>query len=114
MALLHRSVITEKLNRLHPVLFTLYASITAFCLYTCIYAFRKSYTAAIFDGLYYAGISYKVWLVTFQMVGYAMAKFFGIKYIAELKPESRTGGILMMVTIAGASWIFFAIVPSPY
>ncbi|MEX2231380.1 MAG: DUF5690 family protein, partial [Cyclobacteriaceae bacterium] len=75
---------------------------------------RKTFTAATFEGLSYFGISYKVWLITFQVVGYGLAKFAGIKIISELKANARAMGILLMVTIAGLSWFFFAIVPPPY
>jgi hypothetical protein len=91
-----------------------YASITAFCLYTCVYAFRKTFAAATFDGLSYAGIGYKSWLVISQVVGYGMSKFIGIKVISELKAHSRSYGILLMVAIAGTSWLMFGLVPAPY
>lgn len=86
----------------------------AFCLYTCVYAFRKTFSVATFDGISYLGISFKVWLVTFQVVGYAFAKFVGIKVISELKASSRSVGILLMVAVAGISWLFFGLVPRPY
>ncbi len=108
------SSLTQRLSNAHPIWFTLYASISAFCLYTCIYAFRKTFSAATFEGLHYAGISYKVWLVTFQVVGYGMAKFFGIKIIAELNAHKRTTGILLMVSISAFAWLLFAIIPKPY
>jgi len=79
-----------------------------------VYAFRKAFSAATFEGLIYFGISYKVWLVTFQVIGYALSKFIGIKIISELKATSRSKGILMMVAIAGLSWFFFGLVPAPY
>ncbi len=94
--------------------FAVYATSTAFCLYTCIYAFRKTFAVATFDGLSYGGISFKVWLVTFQVVGYAFSKFVGIKIISELRPTSRYTGILLMVGTAGISWLFFGLVPAPY
>jgi hypothetical protein len=94
--------------------FTVYASVTAFCLYTCVYAFRKTFSVATFQNLQYFGITYKVWLVTFQVVGYALSKFIGIKLIAELQANYRARGILLMISIAGISWLFFAIVPPPY
>ena len=50
----------------------------------------------------------------FQVVGYALSKFVGIKVISELKATSRAIGIVLMVLIAGISWLFFAIVPPPY
>lgn len=109
-----KSKITSWLELTHPVWFTLYASLAAFCLYTCVYAFRKTFAAATFEGLAFAGISYKVWLVTFQVIGYALSKFIGIKIISELKAHSRGIGILIMVSVAGLAWILFALVPAPY
>jgi hypothetical protein len=114
MALLSESKITRNLRTTNAFWFTLYAAITAFCLYTCVYAFRKTFTAATFEGLSYFGISYKVWLITFQVVGYGLAKFIGIKIISELPYNARAMGILLMVSIAGLSWFLFAIVPVPY
>ena len=86
----------------------------AFSLYTCVYAFRKTFSVATFEGIQYAGVSYKVWLVMFQVIGYAASKFAGIKIISELKASSRSLGILLMVTVAGLSWLFFGLVPAPY
>jgi hypothetical protein len=114
MALMADPMINRKLDRSGGLWFTLYASVTAFCLYTCVYAFRKTFTAATFEGLFYAGISYKVWLITFQVVGYGLAKFAGIRIISELQAHARAMGILLMVSIAGISWLFFALVPAPY
>lgn len=59
-------------------------------------------------------MTYKSWLVIFQIVGYALSKFIGIKVISELKAHSRSFGILLMVGIAGISWLLFAITPPPY
>jgi hypothetical protein len=114
MVLSNNSRITQWLRKTNGFSFSLYATVMAFCLYTCVYAFRKTYAAATFEGLVFAGISYKVWLITFQVVGYAISKFVGIKVISELKPSSRLAGIVLMVTIAGISWFFFAVVPAPY
>ena len=108
------SRVTQWLKQTNGFWFALYATVMAFCLYTCVYAFRKTFSVATFEGLAYAGISYKVWLVTFQVVGYALSKFVGIRVISELKATSRAIGILLMVLIAGISWLFFAIVPPPY
>ncbi len=113
-SLINKSKITTWLEQTNGLWFTLYASLSAFCLYTCVYAFRKTFAAATFEGLEYAGIDYKVWLVTFQVIGYALAKFIGIKVISELKAHSRGFGILLMVAIAGVSWLLFAITPAPY
>ena len=109
-----KSKLSNWLEQTRGVWFTVYASISAFCLYTCVYAFRKSFAVASFEGISYLSIDYKVWLVTFQVIGYAMAKFIGIKVISELKAHARGFGILLMVGIAGISWLLFAIVPAPY
>lgn len=108
------STISNWLKQTHGIWFTIYTSLAAFCLYTCVYAFRKTFAAATFEGLLFAGVSYKVWLVTFQVIGYALSKFIGIKVISELKAHSRAFGILLMTSIAGASWLLFALVPAPY
>jgi len=83
-------------------------------LYTCVYGFRKTFAVATFDGIEYLGVSYKVWLVVFQVIGYAMSKFIGIKVVSELKSSSRAKGILVFSMIAAASWLLFGLVPAPY
>ncbi|HYG18995.1 MAG TPA: DUF5690 family protein [Ohtaekwangia sp.] len=107
-------LLTRWLRECHPFWFTLYASVAAFCLYTCVYAFRKTFTAATFEGMFFNGVSYKVWLVIFQIVGYGLSKFIGIKVISELRPNARAIGILSMIGIAGISWLLFALTPAPY
>jgi len=109
-----RHSINHWLSKIHPIWFTVYASVVAFSLYTCVYAFRKTFAVATFEGIQFAGMSYKVWLVTFQVIGYAISKFIGIKVVAELKSHSRMMGIFLMVAIAGISWLLFAFVPPPY
>lgn len=98
----------------HPLFLSIYAAISAFCLYSCVYAFRKTFAVAIFEGQKFAGIDFKIWLVTFQVAGYAASKFAGIKIISELKAASRSAGILICVGVAGLSWLLFAMVPAPY
>jgi hypothetical protein len=102
------------LQKTNTFWFSLYAAGSAFCLYTCVYAFRKAFSAATFDDLLFAGINYKIWLVVFQVIGYACSKFIGIKIIAELNAHSRKSGILLMTSIAGISLFLFAITPAPY
>jgi MFS family permease len=94
--------------------FALYASFSAFCLYTCIFALRKAFGVATYEDMTFAGHSFKVWMVVFQVVGYMLSKFIGIKVVSELNPSSRARGILMMTGIASAAWFFFAITPAPY
>jgi MFS family permease len=64
--------------------------------------------------LIFLGMKYKSWLVITQVIGYGVAKFIGIKTISELKSSARVKGILIMIAIAGLSWLCFALVPPPY
>ncbi|MEJ1241486.1 DUF5690 family protein [Chryseolinea sp. T2] len=114
MASVHKSPVTTWLEKTNGFWFALFTTIMAFSLYTSVYAFRKTFAVATFDGIEYLGISYKVWLVTFQVIGYAAAKFVGIKVISELKATSRATGILITVTVAGLSWLLFGLIPAPY
>ncbi|HMG90212.1 MAG TPA: DUF5690 family protein [Chryseolinea sp.] len=108
------SRITGWLKNTSGFWFALYATTMAFCLYTCVYAFRKTFSVATFDDISYLTVDYKVWLVFFQTLGYASSKFVGIKVISELKAKSRSAGILITVAVAGISWLCFGLVPRPY
>ncbi|MET3113165.1 MFS family permease [Pedobacter sp. CG_S7] len=92
----------------------IYAAIVVFLAYTMIFGFRKSFTVATFDGIMVAGYSYKTMLVISQVLGYMLAKFYGIKYISELKRTGRGTIILVLTAISWLSWLCFALVPVPY
>jgi MFS family permease len=93
---------------------TLLAAVSAFCVYTCMYAFRKPFTSAAFDTIQFAGIDYKIWLVIAQTLGYTISKFFGIHFIGGMKKEKRAVMILKLIGISWVALLFFAIVPAPY
>ncbi|MDZ4795615.1 MAG: DUF5690 family protein [Bacteroidota bacterium] len=93
---------------------TLLAALSAFSVYTCMYAFRKPFTAAGYDQLQFAGIDYKIALVIAQTIGYTISKFAGIRFIAEMKQEKRATGIIKLIAIAWIALLFFAIVPAPF
>ncbi|HUC81434.1 MAG TPA: DUF5690 family protein [Flavisolibacter sp.] len=90
------------------------AAISAFCMYTCMFAYRKPFTAATFDDVAFLSIDYKVWLVIAQTVGYTISKFFGIRFIGELKLERRKFYIPGFIGGAWLSMFFFAIIPAPF
>lgn len=108
------SPITRWLSGTNSLWFSVYTAFAAFGLYLCVFALRKTYNVAIYDGYEYLGISFKSWMVLFQVFGYMVSKFIGIKVISELKATSRAMGILLMCVIASVSWLLFAIVPMPY
>ncbi len=108
------SNLTIKQFKGSPLQTGLYAAVIAFFTYTIIFGFRKSYTVCTFDGLRYWGLNYKTILVLSQMMGYLLAKFYGIKFISELKRLGRYKIILLLVGVAWLAWLLFAIVPPPY
>lgn len=94
--------------------FAIFASLSAFFTYSCMYAFRKPFTLATYEGLYFAGVDYKIWLITAQVCGYTLSKFAGINYISGLVKSQRIGSILILIGIAELSLFFFSFIPSPY
>ncbi|MBL0883054.1 MAG: hypothetical protein IBJ16_06885 [Chitinophagaceae bacterium] len=97
-----------------PIQIGIYAAVAAFLTYTMIFGFRKSFTVCTFDGMTVGTLSYKTVLVLSQMMGYLMAKFYGIKFISELKRFGRNKIILLLVGIAWMAWLCFALIPAPY
>lgn len=108
------SPITRWLSTTNGFWFSLYTAGSAFGLYLCVFALRKTFNVALYDEYEFAGVGYKVWMVLFQVIGYMLSKFIGIKVVSELKASSRAKGILLMSLIAALSWLLFAIVPMPY
>jgi hypothetical protein len=93
------------------LLLTIYASIACFCTYSCMYAFRKPFSAAT----YHVGdVDFKVILVISQSLGYMISKFSGIKIISEMKQKGRGIGIVLLMSVAAVSLLLFAITPYPY
>lgn len=92
----------------------LYAALIAFCLYSSLFAFRKAFNVAAFEGFNLAGLDYKIVLVITQVAGYMASKFYGIKFIASMKRIGRGRLILILAGIAWLSWLAFGLIPAPY
>ncbi|MBN8687493.1 MAG: hypothetical protein J0M10_10750 [Chitinophagales bacterium] len=93
---------------------SLLAALSAFCVYTCMYAFRKPFTAAGFTGVQFAGVDYKIWLVIAQTIGYTASKFFGIGFVGSMQTDRRAPAIIKLIFIAWISLFFFALFPAPF
>ena len=78
------------------------------------YSFRKGFAAGMYPGQQYFHVDYKVWLVIAQVIGYTLSKFYGIKFISELKPNQRAKSIFVLIGIAWFALLLFAIIPAPY
>lgn len=90
------------------------AALAAVGVYCSMYAFRKPFTMLSFDGLEYFGISYKVRLITAQLLGYSLSKLWGIRLISELTPNHRFIFLIKIISLAWISLLLFATVPPPY
>jgi hypothetical protein len=95
-------------------LLSVLAGVSAFGAYTSMYAFRKAFAAGTFTGQQYFHVDYKVWLVIAQIIGYTASKFYGIRFIAEIKGNRRGVTILMLIAISWLALLAFAVVPAPY
>lgn len=94
--------------------FVLNASLASFGAYFCMYAFRKPFSVATFEGLEVFHIDYKIILIIAQVLGYVLSKFIGIKVISELKASQRAYYLLALILIAEVALVLFAVVPKPY
>ncbi len=98
----------------NSLLFTLHCMAAAFGTYFCMYAFRKPFAVAMYEGYTLWGIDYKVVLIVMQVLGYTLSKFSGIKIISEMTPQRRIGAILLFVGTAELALVLFGLVPPPY
>ena len=96
------------------IVITICAAVVAFLAYSSVYAYRKPFTTATFEGISFWGISYQTLLIISQVIGYMLSKFYGIKFIAELKRLGRWKTILFLIGIAWLSLLIFAMVPPPF
>ena len=93
---------------------SVFAAVCSFGVYFCMYAFRKPFTAVGFEGMSFLGISYKVWLVIAQVIGYMLSKFYGIRFISGLDKSKRAASIVTLILVAWLALLFFALAPVPY
>ena len=105
--------LTTKFSK-RQVLVAFYAALVAFLAYASVYAYRKPFTVATFEGESYFGISYQSLLIISQGLGYMLSKFRGIKFISELKLLGRWKTSVILIGSAWLCLLLFAIVPAPF
>jgi len=101
-------------DRRHPTTAAVWAVVAAFGAYFCMYAFRKPFTAAGYEGASVAGVGLKTALVTAQVLGYTLSKFVGIRLVSELPPRLRAAGVVGLVCVAELALVASAVVPRPW
>jgi MFS family permease len=86
---------------------------TSFSTYFCMYAFRKPFSAAHFEGLSLLGtqIELKTAFVISQIIGYALSKYLGIKFCSEMTRGRRLSMLIGLVAVAEVALLLFAVLP---
>lgn len=101
-------------KRISNILFIIWAGGTALLSYSLVYALRKPFTAAVYEEMELFGIDYKIAVTAIQIIGYLVAKFFGIKIISELKRENRFKFFAGSIILAELSLVGFGAIAAPY
>ncbi|MBI2926529.1 MAG: hypothetical protein HYY24_12610 [Verrucomicrobia bacterium] len=111
-----KSALTSLLEKAPAPLFVGYGVFAAFCTYFCMYAFRKPFAAAKFDGLSFLGtqVELKTALVISQIIGYALSKYIGIKVCSEIAPARRAFALVVLVLWAELALVLFGWLPNDW
>ncbi len=111
---MNESWVSKRLAAAGPTSFSAYCIVAAFGTYFCMYAFRKPFTAATYDGTEWLGIGFKTILIASQVAGYTLSKFIGIKVVSEMPARYRAVTILILIGIAEVALLLFALTPLPW
>lgn len=77
------------------------------------YAFRKPFAAASFEGEAAFGVEAKTAFVVAQVIGYTVSKFLGVKLVSELAAKKRRLALIATVVMAELALLVFAVAPTP-
>src|SRR5690606_38896036 len=75
------------------------------------YAFRKPFAAASYDGDMMLGVAPKTLFVISQVVGYTISKYVGIRVVSEASRKGRLTLLLGVIAAAEVALLLFAIAP---
>ncbi len=96
--------------------FVAYSILAAFTTYFCMYAFRKPFVAAKFEGevfwFFGSTIGLKTALVISQIIGYAISKYLGIKVCSEVTPGRRAITLIALIVWAELALLLFGLLPN--
>jgi len=93
-----------------------YAIAASFGVYFLMFAFRKPFAAAEYEGLRFLGgrIDLKTALVVSQVFGYMLCKYAGIKICSEITRAWRAAALVGAILWAEAALLLFAVVPDDW
>lgn len=101
-------------QKVSNALFIVWAGGAALVSYALVYALRKPFTAATFEGLEFLGMDYKTATSIVQIAGYVLSKLLGIKLVSELQRRHRLPFLIGSVAMAELSLLAFALLPVPW
>jgi hypothetical protein len=107
------SSLSQRLRTAPAWQFNLYAIVAAFTTYFCMYAFRKPFAAASYEGSKFFGteIDAKTAFVIAQIIGYTISKFAGMKICSETGRAGRGALLIKLIAAAWSSLVLFAVLP---
>src|SRR5437773_1141736 len=106
--------LTFWLEKTPAPVFAMYAIVAAFSTYFCMYAFRKPFAAAKFEGEFFLGtsVALKTAIVISQIIGYALSKYIGIKVCSEVSATRRAITLVTLIVWAELALIAYGLVPN--
>lgn len=110
-----RNALSKWLDEAPQWVFVLFAIVTSFCTYFCMYAFRKPFAVAQFEGMTFLheDLQLKTVFVISQILGYTTSKYIGIKLCSEITRGWRAFALVAMILIAEFALFLFAVLPVP-
>jgi hypothetical protein len=93
---------------------TIAIGLAAFFTYLSFYPFRRAYTAATFEDLFFFGVHFKILMITAQVMGFAVSKAIGVKIVSEMESRRRGRNLILFTGISAVSMFLFGITPAPY
>jgi hypothetical protein len=77
-------------------------------------SYRQGFTGAAFDGVMFWTVQFKPMIVIFQLLGYAISKFYGIKFCSELNVHRRWFWMILFHSVSLIFLTLFGLIPPPY
>jgi hypothetical protein len=101
---------------------TLQRNSLAFQVFASLTAFLPIYAFILFDELTqrqlmktgFLGVQFKILMITAQVLGFAVSKGLGVKYVSEMLPENRSKSLILMLALSWFAYLLFALTPAPY
>jgi hypothetical protein len=110
------SWLKRKLDAAPQPVLVCYAALAAFATYFCMYAFRRPFAVATFEGESFLGsaVALKTAIVISQIIGYALSKYIGIKVCSEVEARQRAPLLILLILWAELALVVYGLVPDDF